>query len=527
MTDYPRTEADALHHSTKHGTPPAHPERLVDYPRLHPANAPTPFKQYRGLDPVPLSRRLVPSTVPAVAVLSGEPAPPSRLDEALVATLLHLGAGVTRYADGVGRSIFFRSAQSAGNLHPVEVYLVAGPGVEGIPPGVYHFAPLEFGLTPLRSGDLRSWLGVSAPAALVFTGLVWRTAWKYGERGWRHLYWDAGSVLANLLAATTAHGVEARVLVGFADDDVSRLVGIDGEEEVPLAVMELGERSDRVEPPAGELEVLSPEVVPVAARPVRLPLLLAAQAESALEASQVAEWRRVAEAVGTEAPERVDPPPGAPDEPVEAVILRRGSTRMMRPRTVPHDRLTWPMAATTRAVPLDAAARGTLLRHFVNVHAVDGVQPGSHRWTAGGTEPIEEVEAAREAGELLCLDQPLGGDSAYTVFHHADLDLLLDALGSRGYRAAQLEAGIASGRLGLAAFALGLGATGLTFYDDAVSRYFHTDSAPMLVTAVGVSETTPVRGGSPGEPTYLRRYGRLMGRVTGDLQRVRRHPSRE
>jgi len=29
MTKYPRTAADAIHYSTKHGTPAAHPQRLV------------------------------------------------------------------------------------------------------------------------------------------------------------------------------------------------------------------------------------------------------------------------------------------------------------------------------------------------------------------------------------------------------------------------------------------------------------------------------------------------------------------
>ena len=109
----------------------------------------------------------------------------------------------------------------------------------------------------------------------------------------------------------------------------------------------------------------------------------------------------------------------------------------------------------------------------------------------------------RAAGAHLCLDQPLGGDSAYTVFHAATLDPLLDALGGRGYRAAQLEAGIVAGRLALNAVALADGATGLTFYDGLVSRYFHSDAAPMLATAVGIPVTTPAPSGAPGQPAEL------------------------
>src|SRR5690606_19382950 len=120
----------------------------------------------------------------------------------------------------------------------------------------------------------------------------------------------------------------------------------------------------------------------------------------------------------------------------------------------------------TRTVPLDAAPAGTLLEHLVNVHDVDGVEPGGYRHTAAGTWEVHVTrEDARRAGRRLCLDQPLGGDSAYTVFQAARLDPLLATLGGRGYRAAHLEAGIVAGRLALAAVTLGGGATGLTFYD--------------------------------------------------------------
>jgi hypothetical protein len=191
----------------------------------------------------------------------------------------------------------------------------------------------------------------------------------------------------------------------------------------------------------------------------------------------------------------------------------------MRHDSVSSESLTWPMAAATRAVPLDAAPRGTLLEHYLNVHAVEGVKPGKYRWINGGVASVGDVDSPRKEGATLCFGQPLGGDSAYTVFHSALLDPLLDNLGSRGYRAAQLEAGIVSGRLALSAFALGLGATGLTFFDDLVSVYFQTASAPILATAVGVSDTPTAPAGRPGQPATLGRYHELMARVSFQIQR--------
>src|SRR5439155_6999593 len=121
-------------------------------------------------------------------------------------------------------------------------------------------------------------------------------------------------------------------------------------------------------------------------------------------------------------------------------------------------------------------------------------------------------DAQREIAAHLCFDQPLGGDSAYTAFHTAGLDDVLGALGSRGYRAVQFEAGIAAGRLALASFTLGYGATGLMFYDEAVSQFFATRAACMLVTSVGVPDYRNAPGGRPGAPTELTRFDRLMAR---------------
>ncbi|HWC11779.1 MAG TPA: hypothetical protein VG455_11205, partial [Acidimicrobiales bacterium] len=119
----------------------------------------------------------------------------------------------------------------------------------------------------------------------------------------------------------------------------------------------------------------------------------------------------------------------------------------------------------------------------------------------GGDVGVGDVRAV---GRHLCLDQRLGGDGALTVFHSADLDAVVRVLGDRGYRAALLEAGVVEGRLHLAAAALRLGATGLTYYDHEVSRFFVTDLAPLLVTAVGVPAYRARPGGTPRHPVRMR-----------------------
>jgi hypothetical protein len=83
------------------------------------------------------------------------------------------------------------------------------------------------------------------------------------------------------------------------------------------------------------------------------------------------------------------------------------------------------------------------------------------------------------------------------------LEEILDTLGDRGYRVAQAEAGIVAGRLQLAAFTLGYGATGLTFYDGEVAAAFETDTACMIACSVGVPNYRSMPGGPPRRPARL------------------------
>ncbi|MEX2598586.1 MAG: nitroreductase family protein [Dehalococcoidia bacterium] len=90
---------------------------------------------------------------------------------------------------------------------------------------------------------------------------------------------------------------------------------------------------------------------------------------------------------------------------------------------------------------------------------------------------------------MLALHQSLAGDAAVNIYFLADLSSLLARLGNRAYRAAHLDASITAGRMYLAAYALGLGASGLTFYDDEVTEFFspHAEGkSVMFLIAIGV-----------------------------------------
>ncbi|HEY7077064.1 MAG TPA: hypothetical protein VH418_16920 [Solirubrobacteraceae bacterium] len=434
------------------------------YHRITSASPPSPDdpRVLAGFTPnvratFPAHCKAYPPGLPVVALPRAWP-PATRLDLARLARLLHLSAGVVRLAERRDGRRYFRAAGSAGGRFPYELY-VAARDVDGLPDGVHWFDPLEHALVqvgPPPAGEATT---------LVLTGIPWRTGWRYAERGFRHLYWDAGAILANTLAVGEDAALAPRLRAVFPDAAVTRLVGADGVHEFPLAIVTLGEGAPAIGPggPAapGQVDRLPP---------VEFPLVTAAQRAGDTE--------------------ELGPPwPAGPRTPagVDEVILRRISTRVLDPR-----------AAVRRDVfeaSLAAALRGSRVEHFVAVHAVDGLEPGLYRHGA-------LVRRGDLRAELFALgwDQELPRDASFVVISAADLERLDD----RGYREAQLDAGLVSGRLHLEAFARGLGATGMTFVDERIPAVLGEPLAGLLLTCVGAPTYRHRPGGPPGAPTRMR-----------------------
>jgi SagB-type dehydrogenase family enzyme len=510
MAQNDREMTRLFHHATKHTVESVRASgHFLDF-----ANMPLPLKYYPDLEPIPLPIDLPERDAPAVEVLSGRvdaaPGPWGLLE---LARVLFFSAGVTRRARLIGgRPIFLRAAASAGALYPIEVYVVCGD-LPGLPAGVYHFNPVEFALRRLRDGDHRPFLARAAadgaiegaPTTLVLSGIPWRTTWKYGERGYRHLFWDSGAVLANCLAVTEAAGITSQVLTGFVDDDVSHLLDIGSPEEYPLVIVPLaGGLRGRPPAAADRPPAIDHRVHPLSASPQHHTGLAAVHRAGVLtHTDEVTGWRTAAAQLGTPATREIPLSPGGHGT-LEDVIVRRGSTRRYARDPISADVLRWELAVAARPLPTDFAGQGrTLLEHFLAVHAVEGVAPGIYRWVQGNIELIERGTFRHQAAHL-CLDQPLGGDCAFDAFHCAALGVVIERSGARGYRSALVEAGTAMGRLQIAACALADGASGITFYDDEVSAFLRTQASPMLVTTVGVPDYRPRPGKRPAEMQRLR-----------------------
>ena len=166
---------------------------------------------------------------------------PLTLDE--VSQLLWAAQGTT---DPRG----LRTAPSAGALYPLEVYLVVGD-VTGLDPGVYRYVPEDHEMVRVASADRRRALAEAAldqewvenaAVDLVFTAVPERTTVKYGDRGVRYVWIEAGHAAQNVYLQAVTLELGATVIGAFDDDAVIDIVAASDAEE-PVYVIAIGRPS--------------------------------------------------------------------------------------------------------------------------------------------------------------------------------------------------------------------------------------------------------------------------------------------
>ena len=183
-------------------------------------------------------------------------------------------------------------------------------------------------------------------------------------------------------------------------------------------------------------------------------------ASSLLSPEEVAAWRgktpspKPKEPLGEFIPLQPLADAEIPRDPIEHVILRRGSTRQFAREPTTFIQLSTMLDRATRGVPADFLEPfGAQLNHmYLIVHAVEGLLPGAyffHR-ERRALELLKQGDFRSQAG-YLGLEQDLPADASVAVFFLADLHSVFERLGNRGYRVAQLEAGIIGGKLYLVA----------------------------------------------------------------------------
>jgi SagB-type dehydrogenase family enzyme len=502
----------AYHNGTKHSYESIRTNRhYLDWD-----NQPIPLKIYSALEPIPLPQHLSSSGMTALEAISSSDT--SVKDQfvpsiQVLAEILYLSAGITRRRSYPGGEMLFRAAACTGALYHIDLYLVCGD-LPDLQAGVYHFGPQDFALRQLRVGNYRDILVhasgsepaiANAPALIVCASTYWRNAWKYQSRAYRHCYWDTGTILANLLAAAVGRRVPARIVLGFIDDAMGQLLSLDSAREGATALVALGNMTPPAKAISTAVVPLQFETSPPSKTEIDYPVIRAMHEASSLESEgQVAEWRETTNSSsGTKSPrptsnERLFPlrPLGdaeTPQDTLEEVIQRRGSTREFSRESITFEQFSTMLDRATRGILFDflRPEEPPINDLYLIVHAVNDLPPGAyvfHREN-NSLELLKEGDFRRDAG-YLGLGQEIPADCSVDVFFLTDLDKVLERFGNRGYRAAQLEASIIGGKLYLAAYAQRLGASGLTFFDDNVTEFFSPHAAGksvMFLLALGRS----------------------------------------
>ena len=190
--------------------------------------------------------------------------------------------------------MYFRAAACTGALYHIDVYVICGD-IPGLGAGVYHFGPNDFGLVRLREGDYRGVLAAAsgkekaiaeAPVTLLLADTHWRNAWKYGARAYRHAFWDAGTLLANTLAAASGAGMPAKIVTSFVDEEVHRLLGLEGEKESVVALVPLGRDSGATPAVPHSVDSLAMPTEPLSPKMVEYPAIYDLNRSSSLDSPE-------------------------------------------------------------------------------------------------------------------------------------------------------------------------------------------------------------------------------------------------
>jgi SagB-type dehydrogenase family enzyme len=164
-----------------------------------------------------------------------------------VSQLLWASQGITRERG----EWQFRTSPSAGALYPIETYLAVNR-VEELTAGLYHYEVRHHRLAFLREEPLigaaltRAALGQmmfqKASVILIWTAVVSRSVRKYGERAYRYIYMDAGHVAQNLYLAATALDLASCAVGAFFDDEVNKVLDLDGRDETAIYMATVGRK---------------------------------------------------------------------------------------------------------------------------------------------------------------------------------------------------------------------------------------------------------------------------------------------
>lgn len=151
----------------------------------------------------------------------------------------------------------FRTYASAGARFPVEVYPIVLNSDE-MEAGIYHYNVIDNSIELITGGHFEDAIKEfyanqdtisMAPCYIMFSMIYERTMNKYGERGYRFIYLDAGHMGQNLYLVSEYLGLSAVAMGGgmFDDTTIDNLLKINSYEESFFYGFAIGNPQERDE----------------------------------------------------------------------------------------------------------------------------------------------------------------------------------------------------------------------------------------------------------------------------------------
>jgi SagB-type dehydrogenase family enzyme len=178
---------------------------------------------------VPLSHAIAARSTPAAMTRE-------RLSMPELAALLYCAYGVSRDGEQSGDGRSRRTVPSAGATYPLEIFFHS-VAVDELPPGLYHYNPIDNELRRIRAGDqtaqiasalIDKELAVKSSLIVFIAAMFERTISRYGDRGYRLVLLEAGHLAQNLILAATGLGLGCCPIGNYHDRKIDRLLGFDG-----------------------------------------------------------------------------------------------------------------------------------------------------------------------------------------------------------------------------------------------------------------------------------------------------------
>jgi SagB-type dehydrogenase family enzyme len=522
----------AYHQATKHTYHSVRTNaRYLDW-----HNQPDPFRTYEGVPAILLPAEPGFPDVGAfalIAALAEDTKLPTEdvherreefpLDLIWLSRLLWHSMGVSAWkkAPGTDGRYSLRVNPSSGNLHPTETY-VALRAFAGMDDGLYHYRADRHALELRSLGAWTQQLAIAleipwaSESRLIvgLTSIFWREAWKYGDRAYRYCCHDLGHALMSVILSARALGLVGGAVAHFSDLHLARSLGLSESDESPMVFLVFPAENISTGLSAAPVQSVAGIPNELSAEEVRNEMILGIHAATVLPdpAGPVPQVSMADSGASVHSASLSGP---LHDAPLGATVRQRRSALDFDAHTPPMNRAELEQLLDFATRDWRADWRGNfggdltpgksvtnLVALYLFVHRVHDCEPGVYRWDRvnGKLEQLHSGNVQRVAA-FLSLEQPLAGNSCFTVSMIADLGEAARVFGNRGYRYVYFEAGAIGQRLYVGAEALGWNATGIgAFYDDDVHRYlgFLEEGADSVRESVREAEKTAlVMLGSP------------------------------